>query len=359
MLTSEDVTFFARLVNSLISRQPVLLATDDSRGTIQALRYALSFVPSHRYLLVAGDVPKWARHLDGQPREIPHAEPDELLAALESVIAEERSGRRAAQLIYFGAHQDTYERILKFLPLGWIATTNEPEPIIRSLPHNSGAYETPAWNGLKAFHLGSPAPRLDFETAFLGRLVGKRKGVVSFLVQKKFSEMFLAGLAIRRDLEEGSPNMTAVDLEELFELDEQAAAKMFELIWAEEGLDLTRYVVTPSPDVSERVRRLAETEHAVAIAAVHEDKVLAVRWMRSSQVAVSALARVMAGTYARLAGVRLLGRDYVLYCAAGREYSVVVGGADAVVYVLILSSEGKAALGVSSMSETLNLKIES
>ncbi len=348
MLNGTDIDFLASVLNSLICRTPFFLEISDAAADA-SLKHLLSFVPSHRYLLVAGAVPKWARYMEGQPRVLPSEDPQELAEAIDSSLKEERVGSRPIQFVYFGAGPEVYRSVLRPLPRGWIATTNDIDSIVKDLPSDLSHYLTRGLEDVKAVHIGERPNDLGFEEDFLKRIKGTRTTALSFLIQKKFSEMHLAGAAIRRDLEESAGTMTMADLEDQFELDEPTATTMFELVRAEHGVDIQRYLVLPGPNVVGIVDKIARLDHAIAVAAVEDGTVLCMRRLRYSELELSRISRHMARLYDQVHLESATGTGYHMTATFPNGSNIVVVRGGKTTYLVFLTREAKTALSLSEV----------
>jgi hypothetical protein len=348
MFNGTDIGFLASVLNSLICRRPFFLKVKDASAD-ERLKHLLSFVPAHRYLLVSGTVPKWARYMEGQPRILPSEDPEELAEAVGSSLKEERTGSRPIQFIYFSAGSQVYDGVLKPLGRGWIATTSELNPIVESFPSDLSHYMTQGSDDVKAVHLGERPNDMTFEEDFLKRIKGARTTAMSFLIQKKFSEMYLAGAAIRRDLEESSAAMTMADLEDHFELDESTATTMFQLVRAEHGVDIQRYLTLPGPNVVATVDAIARLDHVIAVAAVEEGAVITIKRLRYSELELSRIARLASRLFDQTHLKSVAGNDYHM-TATFPDGSNIVGVRDGkTTYLVFLTKEAKKALSVSEV----------
>lgn len=353
MFTEEYIDFLSVVMRSLILRTPFFLELDH-RGFGQELQHIMSFIPAHRYLVVAGNAPKWTRFLEGQPRRVETNDLDDLAAALRSTFDEEIMGRRPTQIIAFESSPDLYEAVLSPLPRGWVATTEDLDSVVKRFPSGTRSFVHSGPGGIRACHLGDEPLELDFERSFLGKLAGRPKSVATFLVQKKFAEMHLAGTAIMRMLEQSSGAMAITELEELFELETATASKMLDLMHAEYGLDLRAYLSFASPEVSEAVERLSGLDHVIAVAALEDGKVTALKGVRATEIKVSALALHAGTMYSAIpSGILGNGPDH-MYLTSSDGQHVVVLGSWHTRYVLVLAKEGRIGFMLPTIVEALN-----
>jgi hypothetical protein len=347
-----NIDFFAALINSALRRRPIVLEAKD-KASEPVLKHIMSFFPSHRYFLVAGAAPKWAKYLPSQPRQLKSDDLSELSTTIQSVMEEERLGRRPVQLIYFGANSKTYKEMLSTIPNAWVAVTDNLKDIIRSLPVGESTFSL-SWDGIRSLHIGEAPENLDFENRLLQRLRGRRHTVATFMVQKKFAEINLAGEAVRQQIEDGEDELTMVELEELFDLDTATSGKMFEMSEAEYGFDIRRYISLPSSEVESNLDRLAESVgHAVAICAILNEKLIAIRRLRASELDISTMARIMAQMLHNGRNLGWLGGGQHLRIIAMDGSAAIAVSTDNTTYVVFLDREGKPALALSSIYEVL------
>ncbi|MFC1833110.1 hypothetical protein ACFL2Q_00060 [Thermodesulfobacteriota bacterium] len=336
-----------------MSRRGFFLQADLATSAEQ-IRHILSFVPAHRYVLVAGAAPKWVKRMEGPPRQIEYDSPEELKDALDSAIEEEKLGSRPIQFTYFGADAETYEGILSHLKKGWVAIVDDVDPILSRLPSSTPKYES-AWSeSIKAVHLGERPENLEFETDFLKKMDNSIESVQSFLIQKKFSEMHLAGSAIVRWLEDGWESISKVDMERLLELDEQTLEQTMKLILAERDLDISRYLALPSEEVLQKGNQLCEMEHVVAVAAVEKGKVMFLKRLTTTEIEVYTLALHVALAYDRVPDEARLGAHFWLSISSREGENVIATKALETIYVVVMSKASRVPLSVATISELLS-----
>jgi hypothetical protein len=352
MFTEQYIDFLSVIMRSLIRRTPFFLELDH-RALGQELQHIMSFIPAHRFLVVTGNAPKWTRFLEGQPRRIETDDLDDLASALQSTFEEESMGRRPTQVIAFEASPDLYEAVLSPLPKGWVATTEDLDSVRKRFPSGTRSFVHRGHGGLKACHLGDEPLDLEFERSFLGKLAGRPKSVATFLVQKKFAEMHLAGAAILRMLEQNSGSMTITEVEELFELEGATAEQMLELMFAEHGINLRTYLRFATPQVIEAVERLSGLDHVIAVAAVEDEKVIALKALRSTEIKVSALALQVGSMYGQVSSGLLGSSPDYMYLGSSEGQHVVLLGNGRVRYVVLLAKEGRVGIMIPTIMDAL------
>jgi hypothetical protein len=352
MLKAREVEFFASIVNSLISRRPFLIEVDEKRMS-QHLRHVLSFVPAHRWILVAGTVPRWVKHLASQPRELPNDDKDELARALVSTFEEERMGRRPVQFLYFGADSETYETILKPLERGWTGICQDAGSIVQMLPATDNYYIRDDGEGIRALHLGLEPQEMSFETKLLEKAVGRQKTCVTFLVQKKLAEMHLAATAILNELEETHGTFTLVDLEELFDLDVSTIEKEFALVQSERGLDLRRYVTLPSAEIASTLEKISRVPHVAGAAVLEKGKVVGLKRVRHTEIPVSRLAAHLGALFERFPTEVGLGSccHLKMTCSEG-DHVIAVKNKERT-YVVLFGGDTNLAMSTAALLELL------
>lgn len=352
MLATANLKFYAVFLNSLIVRRPVLVSAG-KKGDAGRLKTLVSFIPDHRWLLVTGKVPKWAKYLPNQPRDLSSADLPDLRSALISTFEEERMGRRAVQLIHFGLNAQVYEHVLKHLPKGWTAIADDVETLVDVLPKEAARFEVDSGDGFYAVHLGPEPENIDFETNLLTRAVNRNESFAVFLVQKKLSDMHLASNAVLRELEESTQAMTLVDLEEIFELDHATIERQFELIESERNLDLRKYMPAPPPEVLQTVDALCRIPHTVAVASVKDASVIHLRRLRSTELKLSALSVNLCGFLKHVTDRRMLGDCRHLLLSARDGKTVVLTRNGDVAHCVFFGPEVKPASAVSNVRECL------
>jgi hypothetical protein len=352
MLTSDDSEFYASILNSLVQRRPFFLKTN-GRVTDRLVKHVFSFVPAHRYLLVAGTVPRWAKFLASQPRELQNTDLEELMTALKSTFEEERMGRRPVQFIYFGADTRVYEAVLKTLPTGWIATTDNRDWLEEFKATVQDFHEFQGPGGISALHLGVRPMNLNFEMRLLERAKDRHEAFATFLIQMKFTQLHLAGAAVLGEWEERAHSMTMVDLEEDFELDALNAEKMVELAQADYGLEVARCLKLADPRVIYTAEGLARMDYVNAVAVAEDGEVVWAKRVAAAAISVSCLASHIA----RLANMSFpdlgFGKLAYIWISSSEGQHAVAMRAGNLTYVIILAAEAKPALTVAAFSEML------
>ncbi len=272
MFKTEDIDFLASIMNSLICRRPFIVMPAIGRTKID-LKYIMSLMPSHRYILAAGEIPRWMQHLPARPRELCAANLSELEACVQEAIQEERTGSRPIQFVYFNVTPFEYEHLLKPMPKGWIAVTDDLDAIRRRLPPDSDALIYTSSEGVSVLHCGK-AGLIDFEVAFFRRIGNRSKLSMSFVVQKKFAELHLAGASIMGDLEHFTESLTLPELETFFEMDAFTVIKLFELIQADYDLDIRRYFLLPEDEVVNNVNKMIKLHNIIAIGVMAQGRLV-------------------------------------------------------------------------------------
>jgi hypothetical protein len=273
-------------------------------------------------------------------------------------MEEENLGRRPVQFVYFGANPGIIESLRDSIGGGWIAVTRDADAVRRRLPRDLFTELSEEREGVTALHLGSSHGKMTFERELLSKLERSQKTVATFLVQKKFAEMFLAGSAVRRQLEDGSNSLTLVDLEEQYELDEVTAYGMFNMVQAEHHIDLRRYVSLPDPSISEIVDRLADkVENLVAVAACEKGSVLKLKRLRSSEIMISRTAAELARVYEAAADVDRISQPYHLRISSGEGNKAIAVALNGVVYVAFPDKDARPAICLSTILEELGIRM--
>lgn len=352
MPTARDIDFYACILNSLVTRRPFFLGTS-GRGTERLVKHVLSFVPSHRYFLVTGNVPRWARYLSSQPRELQSSDLKELTTALQTTLEEERMGRRAVQLIFFEADASAYETVLKTLGSAWIATTDDKDWLQEFIRTTPECYELDTSEGLRAVHVGTRPADLRLETMLLERAGDRHAAFATFLVQMKFTQLHLAAAAVLGEWEERGHSMTLVDLEHDFELDAVSTEKMLLLAQAELGLDLGRCLKMPDPLVIRTADKLAHIENVTAVAALEDDEVVWAKRFAALDLDIACIA-AQVGRFVSTPVEELgFGKPAYVWLSSPSGGHVAAMKEGQFTYVMFLAPEAKPALTLSAFTEEL------
>jgi len=352
MQIGRDVSFFATALNSILCRSPFFIE-GETREIEPYLRQILSFVPAYREVIVAGDVPKWVKYLPFRPREMPSEDLKELSEAVLEAFQEEGPGRPPIEFIYFSADLSVWTNVLKRLPRGWLATISTITPVLKDLPRDR-PYFTEQTGDVSIVHFGERGRDISFETMLLDRVKERPGTVASFLIQKKLMEMYLAGQAILREMEEGA-GFSHAEVEELFDLDETTLSKIIQMVRYEYELDLERYLKPAPPDVVEQMDSISGIGHLISISAVSRRQVIAIKRIKESNIPISCLARHIAYLHGRVDPDAGLGRHHTILLVSEDGYKVVSAMKDKVCYVLLFDKEARPALCVAGVKERLNI----
>ncbi|MCI5134989.1 MAG: hypothetical protein D3920_07945 [Candidatus Electrothrix sp. AW2] len=353
-LHSEDIQFMVTIMNCLISRQPFILQPPKGSAEMD-LKYLLSLLPSHRRLLVAGKIPEWVRRLSSRPRELPTENLSELRECVQEALEEERTGSRPVQFVFFSINKNAYERLLKSVPTGWIATVEdfESENFREVVPDDAVIHKNSEGGAILYF---GTQRSTDFEQSFFKRTGGRSKLSVSFLVQKKFAELYLAAASIVGDLERFTELLTIPELETFFEMDSLTVGRLFDLIQADYGLDIRPYALLPSDDALAKVKDLLNLPHLIAIGVVSKGCLVHLHRLRIvAGLNIHGIIKHIGKTYEEACTLPLCTKKPGVLMFPDGHIVIVAHHVDNV-YITLMTKEAKYNVAIESIAGVLKSK---
>lgn len=265
-MTNTGVTYIkinTWLLSSIWTRKPVIVYSKDPRFLKDYFNELNRFFPKYRQPILVGKFPKAVQYGFSKPKLVNNSSPQDVQEMLLNIFEEERSlESRSLQLVVWDPPEEFFSQVLSHLDRGWITfTTLDPRHLQKFFPDCE--YETYAISeDLDAVFICGRPYRVPIELEIVKNYFSRSPISSYFLIQKKLHEIKYVADAIVSEIGHGK-KFHQVEIQELFELDNQNFEKCMQIIEAEFHLDVNRYITRTSNQIKKILRKMIELEGVI------------------------------------------------------------------------------------------------
>lgn len=280
----ENKQFFINTVSSIWNRYPFIISCSDEEQCNNLVLQLIDFIPAYRQLVGCGNVPRNIEFSQRKPRILDSSELKLLCDSLSLSFEEEQEGSRPIQLVYFDATEDTFSELLGKQTHGWFATTHLSFAEIGSLLE---IYDLESVDDCTILFL-KPNDNIGIEQVLFDKSERRSLEVASFIYQLKMSEVNLIGNAILKEIENGK-NMTAVEIKELFDIDDLTLDRVISLLNIESKINVKSYITFTPKMVQFQLKQCLGLNGVILAGAMEDERLIGLAKERNINFSVTNL----------------------------------------------------------------------
>jgi len=275
MLNEIDIETSAALFNAIWKRKPIIFILKNKERLEYVLETLFSFIPMYRQLIICGLLSKKYYYEKKPAKNLPTNDLNTVIETLEACFKEDGIISSPIQLIYLDALKEDFQKVLRNIEYGWVATTFLEESLVKSLFSLSNPVPIALSQDVTVLMLepGTDRDDMTLEKQIIRRCLNKTTTVTRFMLQMKMSEVNFICMAFLDQIEKGLA-INQVEAEEQFEIDTQMFLRVLDILKTEFHIEPEQYIEYISEPISRFLKQVIRFQGVNAVIVIKNGKIV-------------------------------------------------------------------------------------